>query len=415
MASRAKRAGAPAGPLLIIGGYGLVGEQVARMLRQRHPELPLLLGGRNPERGQALADAIGAATVAVDVGSERPLGSLPQTPAAVLAVVSDPGEHLLVDAMRLGIPIADINRAGHSGILDVAVTASREQPTAPVLLSGSWYAGLSALLAAAAVRELGQAERVDITVLASSDDRVGPDSWGFSDRLAWPYYAMRNGRRLPVQPLTSVRTVRCADGGERPAALVGTLEQTTLPLTLGVPTVETRMALQSTASLYGLIGLKRSGTLRALARPALHGVRAALLQRPGSGDFAGITVTAHGAHRSVTVDLLDPQGQAHLSAVGALRAGERVLRPGLPAGVSFPEQSADPEADLEALRQAGVVVRLTGFAKELPATGVLAGELPAERMPAGQTPAGAAPAAEPHPNSQRHDAMSVTLAREERA
>jgi hypothetical protein len=350
----------------MVGGYGLVGEQAARLLRQRHPDLPLLLAGRHPEQARALAASIGASTVTIDVGAEHPLASLPQRPAAVLAAVSDPDDHLLVDAMRNGIPIADINRAGHASILDVAVTAARERPAAAVLLSGSWMAGVSALMAAAAVRELGGAERLDISVLVSSDDRVGPDSWGFSDRLAWPYYAMRQGRRQPAHPLTGVRRVRCADFGERPAALVGTLEQTTLPITLGVPTVETRMALQSVAALYGLIGLKRSGALRALAHPALRRTRAALLQRPGTGDFAGITVTARDLARSVTVDLLDTRGQSHLSAIGAVRAAERVLGPGLPAGISFPEQSADPEADIDLLRRADVVVRLTGFTKDLP-------------------------------------------------
>jgi hypothetical protein len=355
-------------PLLIVGGYGLVGEQASRLLRQRHPDLPLLLGGRRPERGRRLAALIGASAVAVDTAAEQPLASLPTRPAAVLAAVSDPGHHLLVDAMRRGIPIADINRGGHSSVLDAAIAAAAERPSAPVLLSGSWLAGLAALMSAAAVGELGRAERLDITALASSDDRVGPDSWGFTDRLAWPYYPMRDGRRVLAHPLTSLRRVACADGRERPAALVGTLEQTTLPLTLGVPTVETRLSLRDVPALYGLIGLKRSGALRALTRPGLRRLRAALLQRGGTGDFAGLTVTARGPEGAVTVELLDPRGQAHLSAVGAAWAAERLLRPGLAAGLSFPEQSAEPEKDLEMLRQNGVVVRLTGFAENTAST-----------------------------------------------
>jgi hypothetical protein len=165
-----------------------------------------------------------------------------------------------------------------------------------------------------------------------------------------------------------VRYVRCADHAERPAALVGTLEQTTLPVTLSVPTVETRMALQRTAALYGLIAMKRTGVLRVLARPALARVRAALLQRPGGGDFAGLTVTATCGGRSRSVDLLDPLGQAHLSAVGAACAAERLLGlagPELPAGISFAEQSAAPATDLELLRQSGVVVRLSGFGEAI--------------------------------------------------
>jgi saccharopine dehydrogenase-like NADP-dependent oxidoreductase len=369
-ARRRRRGSGPSqGPLLIVGGYGLVGRRLSRLLRRRHPDLAIVLAGRNPDRARDFAASIGASAVAVDVASEAPLAALPERPAAVLAVVSDPHDHLVRDAMRRGLPYADIHRAGAASILDVAAAAARERPAAPVLLSGSWLAGLSALMAAAAVDELGGAETIDITVLASSDDRVGPDSWGFSDRLAWPYYAMRDGTRRPTHPLTDVRQVRCADRRRRPAALVGTLEQTTLPITLGTPTVETRMALQSAAALYGLVGLKRTGALRVLARPALARIRAALLQRPGAGDFAGLTVTASGAGRSVTIDLLDPLGQAHLSAVGAACAAERLLGltgSALPAGISFAEQSAAPARDLDLLRQAGVVVRLGGFAGDKP-------------------------------------------------
>lgn len=353
--------------LLIVGGYGLVGSHAARLLRRRHPDLTLLLGGRHPERGRALAASVNASTVTVDTSTARPLASLAERPTAVLAAVSDPADHLLIDAIRLGLPIADINRGGHASVLDAATAVASGPARAAVLLSGSWMAGITALMAAAAVREVGQASRVDVIALTSSDDAVGPDSQGFSHRLAWPYYPMRHGRRQTAQPLTSVRRVRCADGNERPAALVGTLEQISLPRTLGVSTVETRLALQDSSLLYGLIGLKRSGALRALARPALHGVRSALLERPGTGDFAGITVTAGAADRSATIEVLDPHGQAHLSAVGAVCAAERVLGvtgPGLPAGLSFPEQSAQPHADIKALRAAGVIVRLRGFAEE---------------------------------------------------
>ncbi|MFI0235891.1 saccharopine dehydrogenase [Streptomyces sp. NPDC016845] len=351
------------GALLVVGGYGVVGAQAARLLRQRDPGLRLLIGGRNPERAAKFAESIGARALAVDVGRPAPLGALDERPAAVLGAVSDRWGHLVADAMRLGIPVADIHRAADADVLDVSVAAARERPTSPVLLAGSWFAGLAALMAAAAVRELGAADRVDVVVLVSSDDRVGPDSWGFADRLAWPYHPMREGRRALAQPMTEARRARCADGAERPAALVGTLEQTTLPVTLGVPTVETRMALQSPASLRAMVALKRSGALRALTRPALRPVRSALLERPGAGDFAGLTVTARGSGRTVRVDLLDPRGQAHLSAVGAAWAAEQVLGAGLPPGVSFPEQSAHPKADFDLLRQSLVQVRTAGFTR----------------------------------------------------
>lgn len=40
----------PTGSVLWIGGYGMVGQQVAQIIRQRHPHLPLLIDWRNLER-----------------------------------------------------------------------------------------------------------------------------------------------------------------------------------------------------------------------------------------------------------------------------------------------------------------------------------------------------------------------------
>ena len=41
--------------VLIAGGYGVVGSQIARFVRKRHPDLPLIIGGRNPDKAESLA------------------------------------------------------------------------------------------------------------------------------------------------------------------------------------------------------------------------------------------------------------------------------------------------------------------------------------------------------------------------
>ena len=35
------------GPVLILGGYGSVGSRTGRALRQHHPDLPLVIAGRD--------------------------------------------------------------------------------------------------------------------------------------------------------------------------------------------------------------------------------------------------------------------------------------------------------------------------------------------------------------------------------
>jgi hypothetical protein len=348
------------GPLLIVGGYGLVGSAAARLLRRCNPDLEMILAGRRVDRAAGLAAELDASTVALDVCAPSPLDRLEREPAAILATVSDPLDRLLADAIRRGIPIADINRAACASIVDAAVLCVHRVPSTPVLLCGAWMSGLSALLAAAAASTLDTVERIEIAVLVSSGDRVGRDSWGFSRRLAWPFQVTRNGRPELVQPLTGVRRVHSPDRRCRPGVPIATLEQITLPVTLGVPTVETRLVSQQAITLWGLVALKRSGAIRAFERPAVSGIRDLLLHRSGPGDVAGLSATASGAGRAATIDVLDFRGQAHLNGVGAARAAERVLgidAPKLPSGITFPEQSVDPDADLRALARSGAIVR----------------------------------------------------------
>jgi hypothetical protein len=357
--------GAAAGPLLMVGGYGLVGAQAAPLLRRRHPDLPLVLAGRNPDAAGSLAAALGARTARVDVRAERPLAGLAERPAAILATLPDPEDRLLADAMREGIPIADIDRADAIAALDVTLRALRERPVAPVLLAGAWKGGTAALLAGALARVVPDPVRADLTVMISSRDRVGAGAWRFSRRWAWPHHPREQGARRVRHPFTDLRPVLCADGVERLSARISTLDQVTLPLTLDVPTVEARIVMLEAAKLWGLVALKRSGALRALDRPRLARVRRRLLERSGGGDVSGFTIALAGEGRTAAIDALDPHGQAHLGAVGAVLAAERVLGltdVRLPAGVSFPEQTSRPAADLATLADAGIVLRARGCA-----------------------------------------------------
>jgi hypothetical protein len=315
MTGRSSTGEGPAGPLVIVGGYGLVGAQAAHLLRRRQPDLALVLAGRNPTTAASLATALGARTARIDVLANRPLSMLAERPAAILATTPDPEDRLLAEAMREGIPIADIDRAESVAVLDVVLRANRERPVAPVLLAGAWKGGMAALLAAALAREVPAPSRIDLTVLISSRDRVGDGAWRFSRRWAWPYHVRAQGARHVAHPFTDMRRVRCADGCERASVRISTLDQVTLPMTLNVPTVETRLSMLEATKLWGLVALKRSGALRVLDRPQLRRARRRLLERSGGGDVSGFSIAVTGSGRTLGIDVLDMQGQAASSSV----------------------------------------------------------------------------------------------------
>ena len=109
-------------PVLIAGGYGVVGSQIARFVRERRPDLPLIIGGRNPEGADPLAHELtNAETARLDIQEPRPLTQFNGKLRAVIGVVNDPSDYLLLDAVRGGVRTSQIidGRIKHSVLLEL--------------------------------------------------------------------------------------------------------------------------------------------------------------------------------------------------------------------------------------------------------------------------------------------------------
>lgn len=349
-------------PVLIAGGYGVVGAQAARILRDRHPELPLLLGGRTPERAAELAAEIGRADAfPLDVvAAVDPLQALPAPPAAILSVVNDLDDRLLAAAIHHGVPIVDITR--WTALVHRALArCAASPPRAPVLLASGWMAGVVPLAVAWGSRGLGELDRVDIAIRYAMADRSGPDSFEYMDRLAERFETTVDGVQQRVNGLSDPRTARFADGQRSRVYRFDTPEQLTLPASLGARSVATRIGFDSASATRGLAALRRAGILGVLSHPRLTAVRRALLHQPGAGGDAQVRIDLAGEAVTRTVLLSDPLGQSHMTAAGAAIAIERVLgldgRPPEPAGARFPEQHPEPDVAIAALRACGVQVR----------------------------------------------------------
>ena len=81
--------------VLIAGGYGVVGSDVARILRRLYPSLELILAGRSPENGDALARELGFCSVAkLDFEAEGPLLADGLSPDLIIMAVHDHTDRL---------------------------------------------------------------------------------------------------------------------------------------------------------------------------------------------------------------------------------------------------------------------------------------------------------------------------------
>nr|QKW93654.1 saccharopine dehydrogenase [Vitiosangium cumulatum] len=346
----------PEGAVVLVGGYGVVGGEVARMLRARHPSLPLVLAGRTPSRGEALATEVKATLLGLDLAGPAPLDF---SARAVVSLVNDPSDRLLRACIRSGIPYVDITR-WTARVQQALALLAVEPPRAPVVLSSGWMGGVAPLVGAALARELGGASSIDTSILYDLADRAGEDSIEFMDRMDVAFEVMEDGQRRVVEPLTEARHVHLA-GQSRRVVRLDTPEQLTLPLVLGARTVSTRIGFSDGSATLALQFLQGMGVFHLIRGERFRGLRRALMRSSGRGGQAvvHIEVSRDGESRSAT--LVDARGQAHLTAAGATLALERAL--GLdgdapPRGITFPEQSESPGRALEALRSLGVELEI---------------------------------------------------------
>ncbi|MDR6437902.1 hypothetical protein J2790_003051 [Paenarthrobacter nicotinovorans] len=337
----------PLGPVLIVGGYGTVGTALTHLAGT---QWPLLLTGRNPGRGSHLAG--GNVTVERwDLGQPEPFAAKAR---AVISTVNDPDDRVLRAAVSAGIPYVDVTR-WTSRVTRATAQATLMRPTAPVLLSSGWMGGVVNIVAAALAQDAGGGDQIDVAIRYDINDTAGVDSVDFMDRLGLDFEVRKGGKAAVVRPLGDTRWVDIA-GHRTKVARLDTPEQFTLPLTLGAGSVATRIGFSSKTSTTALLAAGAVGLFRWGSGERWAPLRRSLLYSPGAGGTAHIRVDVSGPNGLRTAVISDPQGQAHLTALGGLLGLHNVLAAGATPGVSFPESDKDPGASLAKLETHGVTI-----------------------------------------------------------
>lgn len=349
--------------LLIVGGYGIVGEQIVEIMARENGAVELWIAGRSIDKATELAQRFpGARAFLINIDDHDPLLSLTDLPDIVLGVANDAHDNLLRSSVERGIAYVDINRwtermiASINRLKAVAVTA-------PVVLASAWMAGVVATVAAHATSSFTKVQAIEFDVLFALKDKAGPNSIEYADRLRIPFTVSINGKKVQKLPFTDPRSVTFHDGRTFESLRFDTPDQMTLPQTLGVPTVAGRVTYDDPKTMGFMRLMIKSGIWTLLSLPMFTGVRRKLLFNPGQGDQHEVHIDIIGskpnqsnAHDVVTVR--DPLGQTHMTAAGAVLQVERIL--GLHGltppenAVVFPESLTDTALAIERLRKMGL-------------------------------------------------------------
>ncbi|MCY1067240.1 NAD(P)-dependent oxidoreductase [Nannocystis sp. RBIL2] len=327
-------------PVLIVGGSGVVGSIAAKFLRRLHPDLPIAIGGRDFLKARAVADELGNADAVVVDLARADLGQPAERAfSAVVMFLKDDTLHSLEFAQARGVPYLEISTAAFELAPLVGLYVARPK-SAPILLDGYWLAGAATLAAVQLAREFRSVEAIELAAVLDEQDVGGPAAYADLERQTKAVTSalqLVDGQWKWVGGEAGSRVFKAVDGRELTGQGYSLLDVLSLATATGARSIRSVFALGESSS-------RRRG------EPFSTEI---ILEITGTRSD-GTTVT-------VRQELVHPQGQAPITAVGVAVGVERLLGlaggPPVPPGLYLPHVIIEPEHLLGRLVEFGTQIR----------------------------------------------------------
>jgi TrkA-N domain len=326
--------------ILIVGGYGVIGTNIARNIRKIYKDVEIILAGRNPENGESLAQELGGArTIYLDLTDSHSLEALQFDQFdLIVAALKDPSDILSHAAIEHNIAHIGLSEVADE-ILPILFKGLQSSLKRPIVLLAHQDAGVITLIAQKAAEKFSQINSIEIAGVYDDLDLLGPmnqsdfeDSSGLTERSL----LLENGKWIRVDPSKYVRKVQITKDHVLKGFPVSLLD---------VPSLAT--ITNATTVRWDYVQGDSIGTIAG--------------ENPSHDtyiDIEGTLQSGDAAKQRIVVS--DPKGQAHLVGIGVLVAIERIfgLDGQVPAagGLYLPETLVTPDAAISRLEQFGVKI-----------------------------------------------------------
>ncbi|UHA72741.1 hypothetical protein [Paenibacillus sp. 481] len=323
-------------PVLLIGGSGMVGKNAAEHLRRFHPELPILIGGRNLEKAQTVANQLGNAQ-AVQIDLERPNLGLPEDIqlSAVGTFFRDGEFYSQRWAQNKRIPFLFIS--GYEHEIGKHTSIYLHGPlAAPVVIATHWMGGIPITLAKHYARQFRSIEAINISVIFDPEEEIGPDGTlqnegEIEETSPYPLFFQDGKWKRAKDEMDIGRTIKTVDGSIQEATAFSS------------PDILSLGAMDIKSARFDFLAHESSG--RKSGGQITHDIIIEI-----TGELKDGTLT------TVRREIVYPDNQSSMTGLGAAIGIEHLLglvdtapRPGL----YFPENVIDPLHLEQRLKQTG--------------------------------------------------------------
>lgn len=326
--------------ILVIGGTGLVGKVILRILKARNPDYNLFVGSR--QLGSSDKDLV------IDVNSPKTFNTIIHNKIDLIVMCTkDSNNEILQFAVKNKLDYIDITKPTPDLTVAYNLAKNVEQINSRIVFSSGWMGGIVGSLINFAEPEKHKIQEVNIYIYYSAKDLAGKSSANFlAENVCKPFIVYRNNQPVKAKHFLDAENFNFSFGiGKRKAYNLDIPDLFILNQIEKIPTVSVKMTYNSKfiTNLMGYFqSLKIFNIMFLRERQLLFG-------SSGTGDQTIFEVVIKTPDKVSKVSLQSSKGQAELTAFSTVLHIEKMLSQTLLNAVYFSHQMHSSEEVYSAL------------------------------------------------------------------
>ncbi|MDR4892760.1 MULTISPECIES: saccharopine dehydrogenase [unclassified Chryseobacterium] len=317
--------------ILIIGGNGLVGKTISRILKSRNPHINVFIGGR--KGGKTDKD------LRIDVTDPSSFKVIVEKKINLIILsVNDKEDHILHFAITHRIDYLDITKPTPALVKAYAI-AGKADVNSRIVFSSGWMGGIVPGLVNA-LSDSGDINEVKLFVYYSVKDLAGESSAHFmAENVAVPFVYYQNDRPVSIRHFLDTEAFNFSFGISKRSAYnfdvpdlyilnkVERISDVSVKMTYNSKFITWLLGAFQSLRIYNILSLKE---------------RKMIFGSSGNGDQSVFEIVVEDPSGQKKLSLQSLKGQAELTALSAVLHTEELLRNPHENKVYFSHQLHDP-------------------------------------------------------------------------
>ncbi|MBB2148005.1 saccharopine dehydrogenase family protein [Pedobacter gandavensis] len=332
--------------ILVVGGKGLVGNKLVKLLKARNPAVEIFVGSRNLSPG--LTNGLH-----IDVNNPASFSAIAEHNIQLIVLcANDNSNHMLNYCIENSLDYIDITKPTPD--LEKALMFTEDKSiNSQIVFSSGWMGGLVSSLVFLLEPQRESIQEVKLFVYYSVNDQAGVSSAHFmAAHVANPFKGYVKNKLVWLKHFLDSENYSYSFGiGKRQSYNFDTPDLYILHKAEGIPTVQVKMTYNSKFVTW-LLGAFQSIKLFDVLSLSM---RRLIFSANGKGDQTVFEVLVDNGKESKTVAIQDTLGQAHLTAFSTVLHIESVLKTGQKKGVFFSHQLHQPKDFMNQLKSAETI------------------------------------------------------------